>query len=160
MKKSWILLLALLVAIAALVYVDRRDTNQNTTTPTNEVITEQPTENTNETDNDLLADLIRSDVQKGDLLTSPFVVTGSARGNWYFEASFPVQLLDANGNELVSTHAEAQSDWMTTDFVDFQVTLTFAPPTTKTGTLVLKNDNPSGDPARDKFLSIPVRFAD
>ncbi len=93
-----------------------------------------------------------------DVVQSPLVVSGQALGTWYFEASFPVRLLDANGNELASTPAQAQSDWMTTDMVPFTATLTFSTPVTPTGTLILKNDNPSGDPQRDKQISIPVRF--
>lgn len=94
----------------------------------------------------------------GELVQSPLVVSGEARGNWYFEASFPVQLLDANGTELAILPAQAQAEWMTTEFVPFSVTLTFAPPATSTGTLVLKKDNPSGLPEYDDELLIPVRF--
>ncbi|HTM68231.1 MAG TPA: Gmad2 immunoglobulin-like domain-containing protein [Candidatus Binatia bacterium] len=106
-------------------------------------------------------DLIRVTYpQPGDEVASPLVVTGEARGNWYFEATFPVKLLDANGNEVVAFHAQAQGDWMTTEFVPFTATLEFEhPPATPTGTLVLMKDNPSGDPARDDSISIPVRFA-
>ncbi len=91
-------------------------------------------------------------------VASPLIVTGEARGNWYFEASFPVVLLDATGKEIARAPAQAQGDWMTTDFVPFSVTLTFAKPTTATGTLVLKKDNPSGLPEHDDSVSIPVRF--
>lgn len=94
----------------------------------------------------------------GELVKSPLVVAGEARGNWYFEASFPVQLLDANGTELAILPAQAQGEWMTTEFVPFSVTLSFPQPTTPTGTLVLKKDNPSGLPEYDDELRIPVRF--
>lgn len=92
------------------------------------------------------------------LVTSPLTVTGEARGTWYFEASFPVKLLDANGNVLVQHYAEAQSDWMTTDFVPFIATLTFPTPTTATGTLVLEKDNPSGLPQNAAMITVPVNF--
>ncbi len=89
---------------------------------------------------------------------SPLTVTGVARGTWYFEASFPVRLLDGNRKEIAATPAQAQSDWMTEDFVPFQVSLTFTPPATPTGTLVLQKDNPSGDPMNDAELRIPILF--
>ncbi len=89
---------------------------------------------------------------------SPLVVTGVARGTWYFEASFPVRLLDGNGVEIAVAPAQAQSDWMTEDFVPFQVSLTFTSPATPTGTLVLQKDNPSGDPINDAELRIPILF--
>lgn len=92
------------------------------------------------------------------VVTSPLTVTGEARGTWYFEASFPVRLLDGDGNELAVVPAQAQGDWMTTEFVPFQVTLTFATPETATGTLVLEKDNPSGLPENAAEVRIPVRF--
>jgi hypothetical protein len=91
-------------------------------------------------------------------VASPLTVTGEARGNWYFEASFPVKLLDANGNEIVVSYAQAQGEWMTEDFVPFMSTLTFAAPSTPTGTLVLQKDNPSGLPENDNSVSVPVTF--
>lgn len=94
----------------------------------------------------------------GALVASPLVVKGEARGNWYFEASFPVRLRDANGKELVAKPAQAQGEWMTTEFVPFEVTLNFAKPTTKTGTLILERDNPSGLPEHAAQVEIPVTF--
>lgn len=90
---------------------------------------------------------------------SPLTVTGQARGQWYFEASFPVTLVDANGTTLAQVPAQAQGEWMTENFVPFKATLTFAPPATQTGTLILHNDNPSGLPENDKEIRIPVRFS-
>jgi len=79
-------------------------------------------------------------------------------GNWYFEASFPVMIFDANGEKLGVVPAQAKGDWMTTEFVPFEATLTFDKPTTATGTLVLLKDNPSGLPENDNSISIPVSF--
>ena len=95
---------------------------------------------------------------ENQVVTSPLTVTGQVRGNWYFEASFPVKLLDANGNILAEKPAQAQGEWMTTEYVPFSATLDFANPTTDTGTLVLHNDNPSGLLQNDKELRIPIRF--
>jgi hypothetical protein len=88
---------------------------------------------------------------------SPFVVTGEAVGNWFFEASFPVVLMDSNGKVIAQSPAKTKSDWMTTKMIPFESTLKFGT-TTSTGTLVLKKDNPSGLPANDDSISIPVRF--
>src|SRR5476651_630333 len=51
-------------------------------------------------------DLLHVTVPNEDLV-SPLTVTGEARGSWYFEGSFPVLLLDANGKELSHTTAKA-----------------------------------------------------
>jgi len=96
-------------------------------------------------------------------ISSPLTITGQARGPWYFEASFPIVLTDWDGKIIAEGHAEAQSDWMTTEFVPFKATLTFATPAAgdpakNRGTLILKKDNPSGLPENDKALEIPVEF--
>lgn len=94
----------------------------------------------------------------GDVVTSPLTIAGKARGPWFFEASFPVKMLDSNNQELGVTTAQAQGDWMTEDFVPFTATVTFTTPTTAMGTLLLQKDNPSGLPENDAALGVPVRF--
>ncbi len=90
-------------------------------------------------------------------ISSPLVVTGQARGNWFFEASFPVKLLDQSGTALASGIATAQGEWMTEDFVPFTATLTYNSPVAGgAGTLVLQRDNPSGLPENDDQLIVPV----
>lgn len=76
----------------------------------------------------------------------------------FFEASFPVKLLDGADNVVASGVAEALSEWMTTDFVPFRATLNFTPPKTGTGVLVLEKNNPSGLPEHADELRIQVRF--
>jgi hypothetical protein len=89
-------------------------------------------------------------------VTSPLHLTGSARGMWYFEASFPIRLVDANGNIIAQTHAEAQGEWMTENFVPFTSTLTWATSTGGAGTIIFMRDNPSGLPENDAQIEIPV----
>ena len=94
----------------------------------------------------------------GSSVASPLKIRGFARGTWFFEASFPVKILDARGKELGVVPAQALTDWMTTEFVPFEATLGFETPTTKTGTLVLQKDNPSGLPENEDSLIVPVLF--
>lgn len=108
---------------------------------------------------DIYSDLIRVTLPAPNaVVSSPLTVRGEARGSWYFEASFPVQLLDANGKILSAVPAQSQGDWMTNEFVPFEAILSFIPPTTPTGTLILHNDNPSGLSANDKEIRVPVTF--
>ncbi len=103
--------------------------------------------------------LIRIDSPRPNaIVTSPLEVTGQARGTWYFEASFPVKLLDGNGNQLAIIPAQAEGEWMTENFVQYKATLEFTAPTTATGTLVLEKDNPSGLPENEDSLIVPIRF--
>lgn len=92
-------------------------------------------------------------------VTSPLSIEGKARGSWYFEASFPVKLYDENNNLIASTVAQAQSDWMTNEFVSFKAELNFNYSTSTNGILVLEKDNPSGLPENADQLRIPVEFS-
>ncbi len=94
----------------------------------------------------------------GETITSPLKIEGSARGMWFFEASFPARLFDANGVEIAVIPVTAKTDWMTEEFVDFYAELVFTNVTTATGTLILQKDNPSGLPEHDGSISIPVKF--
>ncbi len=96
----------------------------------------------------------------------PLVITGQARGNWFFEASFPVSLVNWDGVVIANGIATALGDWMTEDFVPFTSTLNFVSPYNvgdpaymANGTLILERDNPSGLPEHDASLEIPVRFS-
>lgn len=94
-------------------------------------------------------------------VSSPFIVTGSARGSWFFEASFPVYLTDWDGKIIAQGIAIAEGEWMTTEFVPFKAILTYNPADisgqySNRGTLILKKDNPSGLPEHDDALEIPV----
>jgi len=106
-------------------------------------------------------DLIRtSQPRPNELIESPLEITGEARGYWFFEADFPIQLIDANGQLLGMAIARALSDWMTEEFVPFEANLDFQSPTTKKGTLILVKDNPSGLPEYDDELLIPIWFSE
>lgn len=112
---------------------------------------------------------IGNELEKQDIITitsprpnqivgSPLAITGFARGMWFFEASFPVRLLDENGDELASGIATAQGEWMTEDFVPFTAELEFLLSGNGKGTLILEKDNPSGLPENDDSLIVPVEF--
>ena len=105
------------------------------------------------------ADLIKIDNPRpNQIIESPLFIKGKARGNWYFEADFPVKLFDDNGYLLGITIAQALGDWMTEDFVPFSATLPFAVPFTPKGRLILEKDNPSGLLEYADELTIPVYF--
>lgn len=94
-------------------------------------------------------------------IKSPLKISGKARGNWFFEASFPVELVDSEDGVVAQGIATANGEWMTTDFVPFEATLTFSANqslSNKSGKLILRKDNPSGLPEHDDFLEIPVVF--
>ena len=91
----------------------------------------------------------------GAVTGKTFSVIGTARGPWYSEATFPVEVLDKNGQSLAKGVARAQGDWMTENFVPYKAD--FVIPETYIGpaTLVLRKDNPSGLPEREASISFP-----
>lgn len=110
---------------------------------------------------------IGNELDKTDLIriTSPrpnqsvsgtVTVTGEARGSWYFEASFPVQLVNTQQKVIASSIATAEGEWMTEEFVPFKAELSVPASVSGKGTLILKKDNPSGLPEHDDELRVPV----
>ncbi|MFZ2484494.1 MAG: Gmad2 immunoglobulin-like domain-containing protein, partial [Minisyncoccia bacterium] len=94
-------------------------------------------------------------------IASPLVITGEARGYWFFEASFPVMLVDWDGRIIAQGIATAKDEWMTENFVPFEATLTFTVDPnvySKRGSLILQKDNPSGLPEHDDALEIPITY--
>lgn len=103
--------------------------------------------------------IIVTNPTRNQKVKSPLLVFGRARGTWYFEGSFPVKLLDADGKVLSQGVAKAERDWMTEDFVPFTAQMPAFTPTAGTkGTLVLEKDNPSGLPQNAASIEIPVQF--
>jgi hypothetical protein len=110
----------------------------------------------------------------GKAVKSPLIVRGEARGNWFFEATFPVVLTDWDGKIIAEHYASAKLDpndpnstWMTPDFVPFEAKLEFQSPVfpgadenhfSRRGYLILKKDNPSGLLDYDDAFEIPIRF--
>ena len=96
----------------------------------------------------------------GIKIKSPLVVNGTVPAGWMFEGVFPIKLVDANQKLIVQGQAKEKvaGNWQTGQPVAFTATLTFKA-ATGSGTLILENDNPSGDPANSKTFEIPVKFS-
>lgn len=101
-------------------------------------------------------DMIKLDlIRPGVTVLPKFIVSGEARGPWYFEASFPVEVLDKDGKQIARGVAQAQGEWMTEEFVPFRAELNVGD-YNGPATLILKKDNPSGEAKNDASLSVPV----
>ncbi len=94
---------------------------------------------------------------KDSIVGSPLSVAGRARGTWFFEGSFPIILQDTYGNILAESHATAQGEWMTEEFVNFLGSIQFNNHVKGSSVfLILKKDNPSGLPEHDDSTKIPI----
>lgn len=91
----------------------------------------------------------------GARVTSPLRVTGTAPGDWFFEAVFPAELRTANGQVIAEAPAQAQRDWMTEQPVPYVAELQFEVTEETPATLVLTEDMPSGLPGQ-REISIPI----
>ncbi len=80
-----------------------------------------------------------------------------AKGTWFFEGNIPVSLEFEDGTVISQVGAMAESEWMTEDFVPFSTEISFTT-TESRGVLVIRKDNPSGEPQFDAEFRIPVRF--
>lgn len=91
----------------------------------------------------------------GAVTAKDFSVIGEARGTWFFEASFPVEVRDEDGKLLTTAIAQAEGEWMTEDYVSFRALVHVPNSYSGKATLVLKKDNPSGLPEHDASISFP-----
>lgn len=92
-------------------------------------------------------------------ISSPLMITGEARGSWFFEGSFPITLTNWDGLIIAEGYATAQGEWMTQDFVPFTATLTFDTPSYgERGSIIFHKDNPSGLPEHDDALEYMIYF--
>lgn len=97
---------------------------------------------------------------EGQQVESPLLIRGKARGNWFFEGTFPVTLVNWDGLIIADGVAHADADWMSSELVPFSARLEFQVDTTVSnrGALILKNDNPSGLPENDRSHEITIFF--
>lgn len=155
-----IVFLLALIGFIGTALVDMREGNE-AEMPEEEVVPLDPTIAAHiEEKRDLI---VLESPESHELIESPVELRGMARGMWYFEASFPVVVVDWDGKIIGEGYATAEDDWMTEEFVPFAATVTYeVPPDVpyRRGALILKKDNPSGLPEHDDALEIPVRFGE
>lgn len=96
--------------------------------------------------------------KKNSTITSPVDISGKTPGSWSFEATFPIDVLDASRRVVGQGYATLEGEWMTEEQVPFSASVSFDQPGTQTGFLVLKNANASGLPEHEDSVEIPIRF--
>jgi len=101
-------------------------------------------------------DIVVSFPKPNQCVSSPLTVQGKARSPWYFEAIFPIRLVDLKCQQMSASSARAIGDWTTKEFVPFEGKLDFEVTKETRATLILENDNPSGLPENARRKEIPV----
>ncbi len=90
-------------------------------------------------------------VNQNETVNAEQVINGSVPGFWFFEGSFPVDLVDANNVVFATVLATSSEDWMTSNIIPFTITLPETLSYTGPGKIVFTRDDPSGGES-----SIPV----
>jgi len=92
----------------------------------------------------------------GARLQSGFIAEGSAPGFWYFEAVFPITLVDEAGAVLAEAPGQAVDDWMTAGPVRFRTPVAFKVTGETKAWLVFTKDNETGEAENDGEVRVPV----
>jgi hypothetical protein len=127
-----------------------------TSTPTSATTSDQAVVPRDVLDGPLRDRVVLRTPSQNTTVGNTFVVSGSAPGNWFFEADFPLQVRDREGNVIARTFASAEGEWMTTELVSFSATVHVDAPYSGQATLILLKNNPSGLPEHDDALEIPI----
>jgi hypothetical protein len=85
-----------------------------------------------------------------------FTVRGEARGTWFFEASFPIDVRDPDGRVIGQGYVTAEGEWMTEDFVGFTGEITVEEGYAGPALLVLHKHNASGLPEFTDSVQFPI----
>lgn len=105
-----------------------------------------------------LSDMIVVEVPQANAnVASPLFIEGRARGTWFFEGEFPIEIVDSEGTVLARANGMATDDWMTEDFVDFAATLRFVAPEGRTGKIFFTQADARGE-GGVPVLEVPVKF--
>jgi hypothetical protein len=92
-------------------------------------------------------------------IASPLTIQGEARGSYFENNSFPIELKDEAGTVIGKGTARTTADTSTDEYIPFTATITFSPQEHNTqGQLIFLKANSSGDTSRSYEYSIPVRF--
>jgi len=95
-------------------------------------------------------------LNSGDKVISGYEVKGSVTGSWFFEGSFPVKILDREGDVLGTVIARTDEDWMTEEEVSFSLVLDID--LEEESVLILKfmKSNPSALEENDDYAQMSI----
>jgi spore germination protein GerM len=165
MKKNYLLIvvgiLIIIVGIMAFFLMKDDETNSGGSLNNNQQQNANTAINTNyNTNSSAQGDIQVTQPLPGETVTSPLTIEGRAKGNWFFEAVFPVQIVDQDNNQIGYGNAEAIGDWQSENYVNFSAQIIFTKGTATDGFIVLQNANPSGLKDLEKESRIPISFND
>lgn len=107
--------------------------------------------------------IVSSPLPNSTITPSSIVIKGKAKGNWFFEASAPVDIVNWDGLIIGQGYVTVDEgyDWMTTNMVPFTGTVSYDASQLgayKHGWIIMRKDNPSGEPQFDDSLEFKIFF--
>ncbi len=107
--------------------------------------------------------VVSSPLPESTVSASPLVIKGRAVGNWFFEATAPVEVVNWDGLIIGEGYIKVDDgyDWMTTEMVPFTGTISYDANQIGVynyGWIIMKKDNPSGEPQFDDALEFKILF--
>ena len=162
--------IAIIAAVIIGVMVGNKNAQAPVTDNSNPVVDEgeaQPNEsNDNETElREIMrtgeaSDLVEVDSPSANSTqSSPIEIFGMAPGDWFFEATAPVDVVNWDGLIIGQGFIQADGEWMTEDQVPFSGTVEYelsADTYSTNGWLILRKQNASGLPENDAAVEIPI----
>ncbi len=151
------LFIVILVLAGLLFAIPAKDSEPVVATSTPQVpVTPTPVQETPAQDLPLSSRVQVTSPVKNTTVGAEFMVLGKAPGNWFFEADFPIQVRDKDGNVIARTFASAIGEWMTTELVNFSGKIIVEGGYKGPATLILVKNNPSGLPEHDDAVEVPI----
>lgn len=95
--------------------------------------------------------------QPNTLVNSPFVVKGSASGDWFSDNMLAIVLLDDKNKLITKAQASTEDDLTTNDLIEFKALLEFTTSATS-GYLLINKNNSVGLLEKDEKIIIPIQF--
>ena len=96
--------------------------------------------------------------EPGDTVDCNLTIEGRVPSDWFFEGSFPLQIIDEQGNILLTDKITTEEDWMTNKYIDFSKAINCNENCKENINLKLLKDNPSGLEKYDDFVVIDLKL--
>lgn len=95
-------------------------------------------------------------IVKNNLIVSGVILTGTAQSSFMKKGKFLISLENRDGDVVMSTIAYAQANPQNNMFIPWKAQVGYVPNNSAPCTLVLENENYSGEPALSKIIRLPV----
>ncbi len=104
-------------------------------------------------------EILVTNLRNGATLTNGFVLEGEAKNTWFYEGIARGEIKNEKEQTVGAFIIKKTNTAQGSTFSSWNADIRFSTPGTRTGYIVLKNANPSGDIKNEKVLWVPVVFS-